>query len=215
MNNQHALESLHSHADPLVIHDRDHILELIKAYRFTGSAVEVGTFNGTFANEILEKTDVAHLSCVDPYAIYPDFRDAINDMDIEAIFAQAQRFLSRFDHRVAFIRDFSSPASRAFKDESLDFVYVDGNHQSDYVLQDLLAWWPKVKVGGLIIGDDCVDLDDSLRNSVGDVTLVHRRRADGTPDLYGDYGVFHALRRFCGDNNLGYMLMGSQFVIPK
>ena len=215
MKNQNALERMHSYADPLVVHGRDHILELIRAYCFKGSAVEIGTFNGTFANEILEKTSVAHLSCVDPYAIYPDFKDAINEMDIEAIFAQAHRFLSRFDDRVGFVRDFSVPASTKFPDESLDFVYVDGNHQSDYVLQDLKAWWPKVKVGGLVIGDDCVDLDDSVRNSMGDVTLIHRRRTDGTPDLYGDYGVFHALGRFTGENSLGYMLMGSQFIIPK
>ena len=215
VENQAALDNLNRLGGPLKVHDRDHILQLIDSWGLTGPAVEVGTFNGTFANEILEKTKVSKLTCVDPYVAYDDFKDAINDMDIEAIFAQAQRFLGGHGERVAFARDFSEPASRGFADGSLDLVYIDGNHQSAYVTTDLKAWWPKVRTGGLVIGDDCVDMDDGARNAAGDITFVHRRKEDGTPDLYGDYGVLHALRSFTAERNLGYLVMGSQFVIPK
>ena len=215
VENQAALETLNRLAGPMKVHDRDHILQLIEAWGLTGPAVEVGTFNGTFANEILEKTKVSKLTCVDPYVAYDDFKDAINDMDIEAIFAQAQRFLSGHGNRVVFARDFSEPASRSFVDGSVDLVYIDGNHQSAYVTADLKAWWPKVRSGGLVIGDDCVDTDESARNAAGDITFVHRRKEDGTPDLYGDYGVLHALRNFAAEKNVGYRVMGSQFVLPK
>jgi len=136
-------------------------------------------------------------------------------MDMEVIFAQAKRFLSCFGERVAFVREFSEPASMHFADESLDFVYVDGNHQSEFVSKDLVVWWPKVRPGGLLNGDGCVDLDYGKRNAAGDVTLIHTRKPDGSPELYGDYGVFHALRGFVGQRDLGYILMGSQFIIPK
>jgi len=33
-------------------------------------------------------------------------------------------------------------------------VYIDGNHQYEFVLQDLCTFAPKVKVGGMICGDD-------------------------------------------------------------
>lgn len=215
LKNQTAFDLLTKRTSGLAIHDRDHILRLIVLYGLNGTAVEVGTFNGTFANEILDKTGIARLNCVDPYAVYDDFKDAINDMDVEAIFAQAQRFLAGHGDRVVFVRDFSEPASRTFEDGSLDLVYIDGNHQSAYVTTDLQAWWPKVREGGLVIGDDCVDTDDAARNAAGDITFVHRRKDDGTPDLYGDYGVLHAVRKFVSERELGYVVMGSQFVIPK
>ena len=215
MQNRAGIDKINKLMGSVAVHDRDHILAIIKLCELNGEGVEVGTFNGTFADQILDKTGVSKLYCVDPYAAYAEFRDAINEMDMELIYAQAQRFLSRFGTRVVFVRDFSEPASTQFADESLDFVYIDGNHQSEFVTKDLKAWWPKVRPGGLLIGDDCVDLDDDLRNSAGDVTLIHRRKPDGSPDLYGDYGVFHALRAFTAERDLGYVLMGSQFVVAK
>jgi predicted O-methyltransferase YrrM len=134
---------------------------------------------------------------------------------MDAIFAQANRFLSSYGTRVEFIRTFSTEAANVIPNESLDFVYIDGNHQSEFVTKDLTAWWPKVRPGGLVIGDDCADMDDSVRNDRGDVTIVHKYKDDGTPELYGDYGVYHALRQFTGNNSLGYVLLGTQFVIPK
>jgi hypothetical protein len=41
-----------------------------------------------------------------------------------------------------------------FADNSLDFVYLDGNHTYDFVKQDLNAWYNKVKVGGILAGHD-------------------------------------------------------------
>ena len=41
-----------------------------------------------------------------------------------------------------------------FKDYSLDFVYIDGNHKYDSVIEDLNTWYPKVKYRGIIAGDD-------------------------------------------------------------
>jgi cephalosporin hydroxylase len=39
-------------------------------------------------------------------------------------------------------------------DRSLDFVYIDGNHGYEAVLDDLAAWSPKVRTGGFISGHD-------------------------------------------------------------
>jgi predicted O-methyltransferase YrrM len=50
----------------------------------------------------------------------------------------------------------SLEASRWFSDGSLDFVYIDGNHALHYVLEDLEAWTPKVRRGGIVAGHDCV-----------------------------------------------------------
>lgn len=41
-----------------------------------------------------------------------------------------------------------------FKDNSLDFVFIDAGHEYDAVKQDILAWYPKVKPGGVLAGHD-------------------------------------------------------------
>lgn len=39
-------------------------------------------------------------------------------------------------------------------DASLDFVWLDDDHQKDHVEQEITALWPKMKKGGLIVGHD-------------------------------------------------------------
>ena len=40
------------------------------------------------------------------------------------------------------------------KDESLDFVYIDGDHTLKGITIDLINLWPKIKKNGFIVGDD-------------------------------------------------------------
>jgi hypothetical protein len=45
-------------------------------------------------------------------------------------------------------------AVKDFKDESLDFAFIDGNHSFEYVINDIAEWSKKVRVGGIISGHD-------------------------------------------------------------
>lgn len=47
-------------------------------------------------------------------------------------------------------------AAEQFEDNSLDFVHIDASHDYENVLADIKAWYPKVKPGGFITGDDYV-----------------------------------------------------------
>lgn len=60
---------------------------------------------------------------------------------------------------VKIIRGFSVEASEQFEDESLDLVYVDGNHARKHVFDDLSAWYPKIKYGGILSGHDCCQVE--------------------------------------------------------
>ena len=48
----------------------------------------------------------------------------------------------------------SAKAADLFEDNSVDFVWIDAGHEYDEVLADIVAWWPKVRPGGVIGGDD-------------------------------------------------------------
>jgi predicted O-methyltransferase YrrM len=48
----------------------------------------------------------------------------------------------------------SLDAAATYEDNSLDFVLLDASHEYEDVKADILAWLPKVKVGGILAGDD-------------------------------------------------------------
>jgi predicted O-methyltransferase YrrM len=52
------------------------------------------------------------------------------------------------------IQSTSILAAEQFEDNSLDFVHIDASHEYEDVLNDIKSWYPKVKPGGMITGDD-------------------------------------------------------------
>jgi glycosyltransferase involved in cell wall biosynthesis len=55
---------------------------------------------------------------------------------------------------VVWLENFSEIAAYKVPDNSLDFVYIDGEHTWDYVIVDLVTWYRKVRKGGIISGHD-------------------------------------------------------------
>ena len=39
-------------------------------------------------------------------------------------------------------------------DKSIDFVYIDADHEYESVRKDIAAWHPKIRRGGIISGHD-------------------------------------------------------------
>lgn len=52
------------------------------------------------------------------------------------------------------IRAKSAPAALMFPDDVVDMVLIDGAHDAENVRIDIEAWWPKVRSGGWLCGDD-------------------------------------------------------------
>ena len=48
----------------------------------------------------------------------------------------------------------STQYANQIEDESVDFIYIDGNHQYLSVMEDLTIWNKKIKIGGVIAGHD-------------------------------------------------------------
>lgn len=123
------------------------------------SAVEIGTHRGEFA-EMLLKAWAGHgiLHCVDPWisgekGVF-DQPDAWGDRnaDYEECLRRLQQWIAV--GRVVIMKATSSEAATSFRNGSLDFVYIDGNHRRPHVDEDLWLWWPKVRVGGVFAGHD-------------------------------------------------------------
>ena len=52
------------------------------------------------------------------------------------------------------IRGESIRVAELYENESLDFVFIDGNHIYEAVKADINAWFPKIKKGGVLAGHD-------------------------------------------------------------
>jgi SAM-dependent methyltransferase len=138
---------------------RDELGEFLNEAGLVGSGVEVGSQAGEFAAKILAKWQGRELTLVDPWEVQDRsiYSDKTNDADGQAIaFTSAVR-LARADDRVRLCQAYSPAAAERFVDNSLDFVYIDGNHAYLAVVADLKAWYSKLKPGGLFAGHDYLD----------------------------------------------------------
>lgn len=124
-----------------------------------GTGVEIGVQNGAFARRILERWQGERLYLVDIWQPLEDYQDALNAPAAEqaARLIRTVRTVTPFWERVRVLQERSERAAQFFADGSLDWIYLDANHESTHVLQDLAAWVPKVKVGGIIAGHDYLD----------------------------------------------------------
>lgn len=66
-------------------------------------------------------------------------------------------------HIINPIRMRSLEAVNLYEDESLDFVFIDASHKYEDVKEDLKAWYPKVKKGGIFSGHDYPSWSEVVR----------------------------------------------------
>jgi predicted O-methyltransferase YrrM len=134
---------------------REELADLLNSYQLLGRAVEIGTHMGRFAADFLSRWKGKRLYCIDPWIRnLPGYVDILADQDRDEHFRIAIRNLRPYLNRVRIVKETSSQAVAHFTDNSLDFVYIDGNHQPAGVRADIADYWPKVAPGGVFAGHD-------------------------------------------------------------
>jgi len=129
-----------------------HSIKVIKQqYNKPLVGVEIGTSYGCHAITLLKTLNIKHLYLVDPYKSYNNLT-GVETMSFDELYNYTKKRLSKFNKHT-FVRKTSSDAVNDIPNK-LDFVYIDGNHYYDFVKKDLEAYYPKVRVGGMICGHD-------------------------------------------------------------
>ena len=92
------------------------------------------------------------LHLIDPWKIDQNYKEYGTDELNIAHEIVKNKFKN--NHNVKIIRQESYNASMKFGNDNFDFVYIDGNHDYKFVVQDLNIWFPKLKDKGFLFGDD-------------------------------------------------------------
>lgn len=145
---------LHPHRMPCEIPNmgRDQLPILWNELGFRVGA-EIGVLGGLYSEVICKNMPDAKLYCIDPWLIYyPAYRDYKAQSKLDMEHARAVERLKPYN--VEIVRSFSSEAVKIFPDDSLDFVYIDGNHEYPFVTMDIINWTRKVRSGGIVSGHD-------------------------------------------------------------
>ena len=128
--------------------------------------VEVGVFRGGFSNWMLSNWPACtRYYMVDLWSAQNNYRqmdNATTTKNLERM-EEARRNVARFGSKAVLVRKSSVEAAAQFDDASIDFVYLDARHTYDAVMEDLEAWWPKVRPGGIVAGEDYMDADEVWR----------------------------------------------------
>lgn len=120
---------------------------------------EIGVFRGIFSKQMLDLKNLGKLYLIDSWKNMPDYDDPLSDTDHAANLHTTLEYIKghvaggRFEIHIMS----SLEAALEFKDGELDAIFLDANHSYDSVLQDLLAWEPKIRSGGFLMGHDFTD----------------------------------------------------------
>lgn len=151
---------------------------------------EIGTHMGESTSIFASSGMFKLIHTLDPWDGHEEFNEeaGITWEDVENEFnINTRHWTHAITPRIMHYRSYSHKSHHLFRDESLDFVYIDGAHDYDSVKRDIELYLPKVKKGGYIGGHDYkfLDLEDGKwgeKDSVFDGSIKAIEEAFGEVD---------------------------------
>jgi predicted O-methyltransferase YrrM len=132
--------------------------DLIEHTKRTGLVViEIGSYTGESADIFLSSGRVSKIYCVDPWENGYDNTDpASYQVSMNLVENEFDIRTARYSEKVVKIKNTSSNALEHFISNgvTVDLVYIDGNHQAEYVKRDILNYLNLLKPGGFMAGHD-------------------------------------------------------------
>lgn len=140
------------HQSPIILNYSrwKEIPSLFKDLNYTIGA-EIGVEVGAFSKHLIQDNPNLKLYSIDSWTEY-GLKDGKSQRRLDDYYERAKIKLAPYNCQI--IKDFSMNAVKRFKDESLDFVYIDAAHDYSYVKEDIREWSKKVRKDGIVSGHD-------------------------------------------------------------
>ena len=120
--------------------------------------LEIGAFHGanliSFANCYCKNRNAVELHAIDPWIDYEEYPEYKGQQDV--IFSKFKKNIesANLQDKVVIHRGFSHEVLHTLPDNYFDIIYIDGNHEPEYVCEDGVLSFRKLKKGGYMIFDD-------------------------------------------------------------
>ena len=142
------------------------IFPLINQFTDPVYGIEIGIKEGMNSIALLEMCpNIEKLTGIDPFAPYVDlgYQWSVEEQDTIYNYMLKNVKLRNCEHRFNHIRAKSLDVVDQFQDNSVHFVFIDGEHTADIVNAELDAYWPKLVVGGIMSGHDFDKIGHAVR----------------------------------------------------
>ena len=124
----------------------------------TGEIVgcEIGVCHGFTTEYFLKNTPtIKKVYVVDNYPAFVDWDGTRITAERQEVTKRlCKQRLEKYGDKVVFAYESSVTFAQTLEDDSLDYVFVDGDHSYEATLADIQNYWPKVKKGGIFAGHD-------------------------------------------------------------
>lgn len=158
-----------------------------------GEMVEVGVWYGRNTLAFCAANPHIKINCVDTFLGSSEHKDELQGKNFKEDFLNNLR---KYQPRNEFsiIEAPSVSAATLFPDNSLDLVWIDAAHDYNSVKSDILAWYPKLKLGKMMLGHDFpnpADKNGGFEELVKAVTetVINNDKFENFDQWYGIWGA--------------------------
>jgi predicted O-methyltransferase YrrM len=134
--------------------------------------VEIGVCLGATTESFLKQIlNIKKIYAVDNYPTFIDWNGGDFSAERQQLIKEhASQRLAAFGDKVEFHYKSSTEFAKIIEKESLDFVFIDGDHSEETSHTDFWNYYPLVKKGGIFAGHDIVlpAVEKSLKNFLRD-----------------------------------------------
>lgn len=145
----------------------DNLMQLLpKKKKLIGA--ELGVKEGYLSKTFLSSNTQLTMYSIDLWGVHESIPET---HDHELNYNLAVSNLEEYGSRSIIYRMLTTEAINNFKDNSLDFVYIDATHTYEAVKEEINLWSKKVKPNGLISGHDYVAGWEGVIRAVDEAVL--------------------------------------------
>ena len=131
--------------------------KMVKRFSSGSHFVEIGSFLGKssvyMAVEIINSGKDIKFDCIDHWEGSEE-HSRNDEINLESLYEDFLINIEPVKEVINPIRMNSIEASKLYKPNSIDFIFIDASHDEMSVKADLTHWLPRLKENGLIAGDD-------------------------------------------------------------
>tara|TARA_R110002050_G_scaffold4794_4_gene22782 strand:- start:91 stop:825 length:735 start_codon:yes stop_codon:yes gene_type:complete len=136
---------------------RESLIEYLIHLHKVKNIAEIGVFKGDLTSYLLNKVEaIENYTLIDPWRYLEDWNKPNNqsNTNFEAIYKDTLEKVSFAQSKLTILRGKTNEISESIEPNSLDAIYIDGDHTLKGITIDLIQMWDKLTSNGIIIGDD-------------------------------------------------------------